>query len=70
MATIEQQNLFTWEDVEVRSDLDRLVLVRDHLPDERIIQYLEVTVNLRSGKIPITWHGVTRHFQNIEYRPG
>ncbi|MEW7978864.1 MAG: cyclic nucleotide-binding domain-containing protein, partial [Candidatus Sedimenticola endophacoides] len=28
------------------------------------------TVNLRSGKIPITWHGVTRHFQNIEYRPG
>ncbi|MEW7981040.1 MAG: transporter substrate-binding domain-containing protein, partial [Candidatus Sedimenticola endophacoides] len=29
-----------------------------------------VTVNLRSGKIPITWHGVTRHFQNIEYRPG
>ncbi|PUE00267.1 MAG: hypothetical protein C3L25_06070 [Candidatus Sedimenticola endophacoides] len=29
-----------------------------------------VTVNLRSGKIPITWHRVTRHFQNIEYRPG
>ncbi|OQX32569.1 MAG: hypothetical protein B0D94_00505 [Candidatus Sedimenticola endophacoides] len=28
------------------------------------------TVNLRSGKIPITWHRVTRHFQNIEYRPG
>ncbi|MEW7983061.1 MAG: oligosaccharide flippase family protein, partial [gamma proteobacterium symbiont of Phacoides pectinatus] len=31
---------------------------------------LAATVNLRSGKIPITWHGVTRHFQNIEYRPG
>ncbi|MEW8014760.1 MAG: hypothetical protein AB2807_08250, partial [Candidatus Sedimenticola endophacoides] len=28
------------------------------------------TVNLRSGKIPITWHRVRRHFQNIEYRPG
>ncbi|MEW8014850.1 MAG: hypothetical protein AB2807_08730, partial [Candidatus Sedimenticola endophacoides] len=28
------------------------------------------TVNLRSGKMPITWHRVTRHFQNIEYRPG
>ena len=34
--------MFTWEDVEARSDLDRLVLVRDHLPDEQIIQYLEV----------------------------
>ncbi|MFC1355252.1 MAG: hypothetical protein G8D58_00770 [gamma proteobacterium symbiont of Phacoides pectinatus] len=26
------------------------------------------TINLRSGKIPITWHGVTRHFQNQECR--
>jgi len=42
MAAIEQQNLFTWEDVEARSDLDRFTLVRDHLPDERIVQYLEV----------------------------
>ncbi|MEW7977807.1 MAG: hypothetical protein AB2814_10400 [Candidatus Sedimenticola endophacoides] len=23
------------------------------------------TVNLRSGKIPITWHRVTRHFQTL-----
>ena len=42
MAAIKQQNLFTWEDVEARSDLDRLTLARDHLPDEQIIQYLEV----------------------------
>lgn len=42
MAAIKQRNLFTWEDVEARSDLDRLTLARDHLPDEQIIQYLEV----------------------------
>lgn len=41
MAAIEQR-LFSWDAVEARSDLDRLVLVRDHLPDERIVQYLEV----------------------------
>ena len=42
MAAIEQQSLFSWEDVEARSDLDRFFLVRDHLPDEQIIHYLEV----------------------------
>jgi hypothetical protein len=35
MAAIEQQNLFSWEDVEARSDLDRFFLVRDHLPDAK-----------------------------------
>ena len=38
MATIEP-TLFSWQDVEATSDLDRFILVRDHLPDERIIQY-------------------------------
>ena len=36
MAAIEPR-LFTWEEVEARSDLDRFFLVRDHLPDEQII---------------------------------
>ena len=40
MAMI-QPNLFSWDCVDVRSDLNRLVLVRDHLPDEAIIQALE-----------------------------
>jgi hypothetical protein len=42
MATIAQVSLFSWDAVEARSDLDRLSLVRDHLPDERLVQYLEV----------------------------
>ncbi len=41
MAAI-QPSLFSWTDVEAESDLDRFTLARDHLPDERIIQYLEV----------------------------
>ena len=41
MAMI-QTNLFSWEAMEARSDLDRLKLVVDHLPDERLVQYLEV----------------------------
>ena len=41
MATIEP-TLFSWQDVEAHCDLDRFILVRDHLPDEQIIQYLEV----------------------------
>ncbi|MBK1725066.1 transposase [Thiocystis violacea] len=34
--------MFSWDALEARSDLDRLYLVRDHLPDERVVQYLEV----------------------------
>lgn len=41
MAAIEP-SLFSWEDIEAHSDLDRFCLVRDHLPDEKIIHYLEV----------------------------
>ncbi len=37
-----QLSLFDWCDVEARSDLDRFYLVRDHLPDARLVQYLEV----------------------------
>jgi hypothetical protein len=41
MAAIEPTR-FSWQDVEAHCDLDRLILVRDHPPDEQIIQYLEV----------------------------
>ncbi len=41
MAVISP-SLFSWEDVEARSDLDRFYLVRDNLPDESIVAALEV----------------------------
>lgn len=40
--TMTQTNLFSWDAIEARSDLDRLQLAIDHLPDERLVQYLEV----------------------------
>jgi hypothetical protein len=41
MATIIKPYLFSWTDVEARSDLDRFYLVRDNLPDEKIVMELE-----------------------------
>ena len=41
MATIINPSLFSWNDVEARSDLDRFYLVRDNLPDEKIVMELE-----------------------------
>src|SRR4030043_727426 len=33
--------LFKWQDVEAKSDLERLRLVLEHLPDERLMENLE-----------------------------
>ena len=41
MATITKPFLFSWKDVEARSDLNRFYLVRDNLPDEKIMMGLE-----------------------------
>jgi hypothetical protein len=41
MATLINPFLFSWNDVEARSDLDRFYLVRDNLPDEKIVMGLE-----------------------------
>ena len=53
MAAIEP-TLFSWQDVEARSDLDRFILVRDHLPDEQIIQYLQVMRGQGRDDFPVT----------------
>ena len=41
MAIIIQQQLFSWEEVEASSDLDRLKLALNYLPDEKLVQRLE-----------------------------
>jgi len=53
MAAI-QANLFSWTDIEASSDLDRFTLARDHLPDTRIIQYLEVMRGNGRDDYPVT----------------
>lgn len=59
MAAIEP-TLFTWEEVEARSDLDRFFLVRDHLPDEQIIHYLEIMRGQGRDDFPVRamWNAV------------
>lgn len=41
MAKYIQHNLFTWQEIEVSSDLDRLKLVLDVIPDEKLMVHLE-----------------------------
>lgn len=41
MATIPQPFLFSWQQIDAASDLDRLRLVLDALSDERLVSFLE-----------------------------
>jgi len=41
MAIISQRDLFSWEDVENLGDLERLQLVLENLPDEKLMKKLE-----------------------------
>lgn len=41
MATIPQPYLFSWKEIDEASDLDRLRLVLDALPDEELVRFLE-----------------------------
>ena len=41
MATIPQPYLFSWKEIDEASDLDRLRLVLDSLPDEMLVMFLE-----------------------------
>jgi hypothetical protein len=60
MAAMTQTNLFSWDAIEARSDLDRLKLVVDHLPDERLVQYLEVMRAHGRDDYPVRamWHAL------------
>src|SRR5699024_5087608 len=42
MAIIPQINLFSWEEIEDLGDLDRLRLVLEYMPDEQLMQTLEM----------------------------
>jgi len=59
MAAIEL-SLFDWRDVDARSDLDRFYLVCDHLPDTRLVQYLEVMRGSGRDDYPVAamWNAV------------
>jgi len=60
MATIIKPYLFSWTDVEARSDLDRFYLVRDNLPDEKIVMELEDRRGKGRDEFPVRamWNGI------------
>ena len=62
MATIIKPYLFSWVDVEARSrsDLDRFYLVRDNLPDEKIVMELEARRGKGRDEFPVRamWNAI------------
>jgi hypothetical protein len=59
MTTISP-SLFDWDAIEARSDLERFYLVRDHLPDQALIQMLEVIRGQGRNDYPVAamWNAV------------
>jgi hypothetical protein len=60
MAVPQQQNLFHWRDIESASDLDRFILVRDSMPDEQLVAFLEKKRGRGRNDYPIRpmWNAV------------
>jgi hypothetical protein len=60
MAIIPQAELFTWDQVEASSDLDRLRMALDSLPDEPLMRALEHERKGRRDDYPIrpVWNSV------------
>ena len=60
MAKLVAPYLFTWKDVEGKSDLERLMLVLEHLPDEELMQKLEEQRKWGRDDYPIrpVWNSV------------
>jgi len=60
MAKLLSPYLFTWKEVEAKSDLERLMLVLEHLPDEGLMQKLEEQRKRGRDDYPIrsVWNSV------------
>ncbi|HJX60827.1 MAG TPA: transposase, partial [Thermodesulfobacteriota bacterium] len=60
MAKLLTPYLFTWKEVEAKSDLERLMLVLEHLPDEGLMQKLEEQRKWGRNDYPIrpVWNSV------------
>jgi len=60
MAIIHQPQLFSWNDIEAHSDLHRLRMVLDSLPDEPLMRTLEAERKGRRDDYPVraVWNSV------------
>jgi len=53
MAIIHQPGLFSWDQVEAASDMDRLRVLLDALPDEDVMRALEAERKGRRDDYPL-----------------
>lgn len=60
MAIIPQTELFSWEHIDAASDLDRLKMLLEALPDEELMRSLEAQRNGRRDDYPLraVWNSV------------
>jgi len=60
MATIAQNQLFVWNDIENLGDLERLKLALDYFPDEHLVITLEEQRNKGRDKYPVraVWNSI------------
>lgn len=60
MAIIPQQKLFGWEEIEKLSDLERLRLVLENMPDEELMQSLETERGRGRNDYPVraVWNSI------------
>lgn len=60
MAIIAQRGFFSWEEIEASSDLERLQLVLDSIPDEKLMKVLEKERKERRNDYPLraVWNSV------------
>jgi hypothetical protein len=72
MATIAQREIFTWKEIEKLGDLERLRLVLEYLPDERLMRLLEAERGKGRDDYPVraVWNsilaGVVYEHKSIE----
>ena len=61
MAIISRQGqIFEWEELEILGDLERFRLVKEHMPDERLMQHLERDRNRGRDDYPVRamWNSI------------
>jgi hypothetical protein len=60
MASIQQKQLFVWQEIEELEDLERLALVLKYLPDEELVSTLEKKRDKGIDKYPVraVWNSI------------
>ena len=60
MATIQQKQLFVWQDIENLGDLERLNLILNNIPDEKLVKELERKRDKGRDKYPVraVWNSI------------